>query len=327
MKTIGLKNNICVKNELATCGSKILEGYVSPYDSYVAQKLKEANIKINNIDTTEFGLKDDSFIQDFFEKDISKTAIITDRSGETAKKSIDGVIGLKPTFGIVSRYGVVTTAPSLEQVAILSKSIDELKETFAIIKGYDKRDSGSVKEFEQYNKDLKDIKIGFHQETTNTFKNFNKEKINIENLKYVKAIHYIISASEASSNLGRYDGIRFGQRAQDAVDWKDVYIKTRQEGFSIEAKRQMLAGTFFLDLEQKEKYYIKAEKIRTVIKDELKSIFKKVDVIAMDSDSEGILLANLTGRPSLTVNKTTLIGEYFSEEMLISLVDILGNEV
>ena len=144
MKTVGLRNNICVKNEKATCGSIMLENFVSPYNSTVAEKLSEAGIEIKNIDMKEFGIEEDNFVQEFFESNISNTVMTVDGNGEIARNCTYGLVGLKPTFGLVSRFGVITTAPSLEQVGIISKDINELKETLDIIKGYDNKDSGSV---------------------------------------------------------------------------------------------------------------------------------------------------------------------------------------
>ena len=116
MKTIGLKNNICIKNEKTTCGSKMLENFISPYSSTVAEKLTEAGIEIKNIDMKEFGIEEDNYLEEFFANDVANTAIISDGNGEIAMSSTNGLIGLKPTFGLVSRFGVITTAPSLEQV-------------------------------------------------------------------------------------------------------------------------------------------------------------------------------------------------------------------
>ena len=144
MKTIGLRNNICMKNAKNTCGSKMLEDFISPYDSTVVEKLNAASVKIENIDMKEFGIEEDNFVQEFFESNSANTAILVDGNGEIARNAINGLIGLKPTFGMVSRYGVITSAPSLEQTGVISKDINELQEILDIIKGYDDKDSGSV---------------------------------------------------------------------------------------------------------------------------------------------------------------------------------------
>jgi len=149
--------------------------------------------------------------------------------------------------------------------------------------------------------------------------NANVEKIEIKNIKYASKVTYIISAAEASSNLARYDGIKYGHRTENANTWKEVYTKTRQVGFGYEAKKKMVAGTFFLDIGNMDEYYKRAQKIRVLIKQELKNIFENVDVIAIPSDSEYKCLANLAGRPAITVKGVTLIGKFFEEDRLIEL--------
>ena len=116
MKIIGLRNNICVKNEKTTCGSKMLEDFIAPYSSTVAEKLEQAKIEIKSIGMKEFGIEEDTFIEEFFAGSEADTAITVDGSGEIARNTIKGGFGLKPTFGVVSRFGVVTVSPSLEQV-------------------------------------------------------------------------------------------------------------------------------------------------------------------------------------------------------------------
>ena len=145
-------------------------------------------------------------------------------------------------------------------------------------------------------------------------------------MKYVKQVHYIISSAETSSNLARYDGIKYGYRTETANTWKEVYTKTRQEGFGYEAKKKMIAGTFFLDIDNMEDYYKRAQKIRTLIKQELKSIFESVDAMAIPADSDYTCLANLTGRPAITVNGVTFIGNFFEEDRLIDLVKRMGDK-
>ncbi|MCL2354389.1 MAG: amidase family protein [Oscillospiraceae bacterium] len=116
MKTIGIRNNICIKNEKTTCGSKMLENFISPYNSTVVEKLNEAKIETQVINMKEFRIEEDEYIAEFFAKGTANTAILVDGNGEIAKKTTNGLIGLKPTFGLVSRFGVITNAPSLEQV-------------------------------------------------------------------------------------------------------------------------------------------------------------------------------------------------------------------
>ncbi|MCL2384102.1 MAG: amidase family protein [Oscillospiraceae bacterium] len=322
MKIVGLRNNICVKNGKMTCGSKMLENFISPYNSTIVERLNTAGVKTENIDMKEFGVVEDNFIQEFFAGNTSNTAIMVDGSGEIARNSVNGLIGIKPTFGAVSRYGVVTVAPSLEQAGVISKDINELKEVFDIIKGYDEKDSASVKEVLE-NKQSDDIKIGAISEAMNLVNGFTAQKVEITNLKYAKKVACMISSAESSSNLARYDGIKYGHRAENTSTWKEVYTKSRQEGFGYDVKKKMIAGTFFLDRDNMEEYYKRAEKIRTLIKQEVKELFKKVDVIAIPSDSEYTCIANLTGRPAISANGVTLIGNFFEEERLIKLASEL----
>lgn len=165
-------------------------------------------------------------------------------------------------------------------------------------------------------------KIGYIEEVNGMDKfSGSKIKLEISNLKYVKTVHNIISSAEASSNLARFDGIRYGYRALDSKNWKEVYTKTRGEGFGYEAKKKMIAGTFFLDVDNMQDFYIRAEKIRTLIKRELERVFETVDAIAVSSESEAVLLANLTGRPAVTIDGITLIGRFFDENNLIELAE------
>ena len=321
MSVIGLKDNICTKSEKTTCGSKMLENFISPYNATIVEKLNNASKETRKIEMKEFGIEEDNYTKEFFENN-GEIAIVTDLNGEIAKNSTNGRLGLKPTFGLVSRYGVVTVSPSLEQVGVIAKNANNLKETLDIIKGYDCKDSGSVEATDIENKeDIK--KIGYIGDANLELNNLELIKIGIANLKYVKPIHTIISSAESSSNLARFDGIRYGYRTENAKTWKEVYTKTRGEGFGYEAKKKMVSGTFFLDVENMKECYIRAEKIRTLIKRELEKIFETLDAIAV-SNEEGVLLANLTGRPAITLNGITIIGKHFSENRLIELSKSLG---
>lgn len=318
MKTIGIRDNICVKKELTTCGSKILENFTAPYHAAIIDKLGEST-EIKKINIKEFGLEEDDYIKKFFEENNADAAILTDLDGQIARNAVNGLVGLKPTFGLVSRSGVITIAPSLEQIGVISKSIEGIGEIFDVIKGYDSEDSGSVNPegVEAFNAPVKIGYIQSHEDLNKT--GLKTEQIEIQNLKYAKPTHEIIVDAEISSNLGKYDGIRYGYRTDHARTWKEVYTKTRQEGFGYASKKKMIAGTFFLDVDNMQEYYIKAAKIRTLIKRELEEIFKQVDIIAVPSDKEYTCLANLTGRPALTINGITLIGKHFDEENLMNV--------
>ena len=159
MKTIGIRDNICIKSEKTTCGSKMLENFISPYNATIIDKLNNANIEIKKVSMSEFGLKEDEFTQEFIKNNQGATVVTTDLKGDianTCKKN--SLFGIKPTFGLVSRYGFVSSAPSLEQIGVVGKSIEDCKEVLDIIKGYDEKDSGSVNPTEYIEKE--NIKIG-----------------------------------------------------------------------------------------------------------------------------------------------------------------------
>ena len=325
---IGLRDNICAKLMKTTCGSKMLENFVSPYDATVVEKLNKADVKIEKVDIAEFGVEEDDYISKALEKGSVDAVIATDWDGQISRICTDGIVGIKPTFGLVSRYGVVTIAPSLEQVGVIGKNIKAVEEVLNIIKGYDNKDSGSVDE-KEYVGQVKNAKLNIgYTEENNVINKLQGEKIkiDIENLKYALPVQYMISSAEASSNLARFDGIRYGYRAEGAKTWKEVYTKTRQEGFGYVVKKKMIAGTFFLDVDNMQEYYIKAAKVRTVIKREIDEIFKKVDVIAVPNKKEYTCLANLTGRPAITIDGVTFIGKHFDEENLMSMIKAYGGD-
>jgi len=321
MKTIGLRDNICAKSIKTTCGSKILDGFVSPYNATIVDKLNKANIEIRKVDIKEFGIEEDNFIEVAFEEKEIEAVIATDLDGEIARNSTNEKVGIKPTFGLVSRYGVITTSPSLEQVGVIGKDIQTLEEVLNIIKGYDNKDSGSVKDIEIEQSKNSELNIGYIEENNiiNKLKG-KKTKIDVKNLKYAIPTHYIISSAETSSNLARFDGIRYGYRTKNAKTWKEVYTKTRQEGFGYSVKKKMITGTFFLDVDNMQNYYMKAQKIRTLIKREMGKIFEQIDVLLVPNKKEYTCLANLTGRPAITTGEATFIGKHFDEETLINLV-------
>jgi aspartyl-tRNA(Asn)/glutamyl-tRNA(Gln) amidotransferase subunit A len=321
---IGLRDNICTKETKTTCGSKLLENFISPYNASVVEKLNEKKVDIEKVNIKEFGIEEDEYVAEAFEKQKVDAVVLSDWNGEIARNSINGRVGIKPSFGLVSRYGVVTIAPSLEQIGIVGKDINTASEVLDIIKGYDKKDSGSVDEKEVKQEKKEKLKVGYIEENLGT--KLQGEKINIKNLKYAKVVLDMISSAESSSNLARFDGIRYGYQTENAETWKEVYTKTRQEGFGYETKKKMISGTFFLDVENMQDYYIKSEKVRTVIKRELEEVFKTVDVIAVPNKKEYTCLANLTGRPAITAGDIAFIGKHFDEENLIAFVKTFGGD-
>ncbi|MFN3946807.1 MAG: Asp-tRNA(Asn)/Glu-tRNA(Gln) amidotransferase subunit GatA, partial [Aquificaceae bacterium] len=217
--------------------------------------------------------------------------------------SFCGVIGLKPTYGRVSRYGLVAFASSLDQIGPFARKTEDIALLMEVISGYDPKDSTSSKRevpkyTEELGKDIRGLKVGIVKEfleegiqpsVKEAFENFIKEleregvhieEVSLPHVKYAIPCYYIIAPSEASSNLARYDGVRFGYRAERYEDLIDMYSKTRDEGFGPEVKRRILLGTFALSAGYYDAYYLKAMKVRRLILEDFENSFRKVDLIA-----------------------------------------------
>lgn len=216
--------------------------------------------------------------------------------------SFCGVVGFKPSYGLVSRYGLIAYACSLDQIGPIGKNVRDVAILFDVIKGYDKHDSTSLNfdigsaSANLFN-EIKDIRVGvvkeFFGEGTDervestvwtAVKRLESigckyEIVSLPYLEYAIPAYYIIAMSEASSNLARYDGVRYGYRADIESDWNDVFSKTRQEGFGLEVKRRILLGTFALTAGYFDQYYLKALQVRKLIQDDFKKAFKKCDIL------------------------------------------------
>lgn len=325
---IAIKDNINVKGYPTTCASKILQGYISPYDATVIEKLKEAGaLIVGKTNMDEFAMGSSTEYSAFFKTknpwDLNKVpggssggsavavavrsapvSLGSDTGGSIRQPaSFCGVIGLKPTYGRVSRYGLVAFASSLDQIGPFARKTEDIALLMEVISGYDPKDSTSSKRevpkyTEELGKDIKGLKVGIVKEfleegiqpsVKETFENFIKEleregvyieEISLPHVKYAIPCYYIIAPSEASSNLARYDGVRFGYRAEKYQDLIDMYSKTRDEGFGPEVKRRILLGTFALSAGYYDAYYLKAMKVRRLILEDFENSFKKVDLIA-----------------------------------------------
>jgi aspartyl-tRNA(Asn)/glutamyl-tRNA(Gln) amidotransferase subunit A len=324
---IAIKDNINVEGEPTTCASKILEGYISPYDATVIERLKKAGaLIVGKTNMDEFAMGSSTEYSAFFPTknpwDLERVpggssggsavavavlsaplSLGSDTGGSIRQPaSFCGVIGLKPTYGRVSRYGLVAFASSLDQIGPLGRRTKDVALLMEIISGYDPKDSTSAKvdvpKFsEELEREVKGLKVGIPKEffefemeegVKECFDNFVKfyewlgfeiEEISLPHSKYAIPTYYIIAPCEASSNLARYDGVRYGFRAR-AKDINEMYAKTRDEGFGPEVKRRILLGTFALSTGYYEAYYLKAMKVRALIKRDFEEAFKKVDVIA-----------------------------------------------
>ncbi len=376
---IAIKDNICVKGMPASCGSKMLESFVPPYDATVVSRIKNAGMVVlgkTNMDefamgstgeTSHFGAVKNPL-------DVSRAAggsssgsaaavagglaplsLGSDTGGSVRlPAAYCGLYGLKPTYGAVSRFGLIAYASSLDTVGAICKTAEDAAALFNAISGVDKKDSTSINsEKIVINKNIKtsNIKISIlGNAKSEAFKalNINVENAELSLLKYAVPAYYIIACAEASSNLARYDGIRYGHRSDKAKTLDEVYTLSRTEGFGFEVKKRIMLGNFVLSSGYFDEYYLKALKVRGMIKSELLSLLEKSDYILAPVSENGApllgqslekpldmysgdvfnVLANLAGLPALSLpGCVQLIGKPNSEESLINLALKLEKEI
>lgn len=323
----GLKDNISKQGMVMTCASKILENFEPVFDATVVQKLDEAGaVTIGKLNMDEFAMGGST------ETSISHVtrnpwnteyvpggssggsaaavaagevyfALGTDTGGSVRQPAAYcGVVGLKPTYGRVSRNGVVAFASSLDQVGPITRNVEDAAYVLQAIAGHDPMDSTSAKvEVPNYASaltgDVKGLKIGVPKEylgegidpavkeavmdALRVYESLGAtwEEISLPNTEYAIAAYYVISSSEASSNMARFDGIRYGYRSGNASNLLEVYEKSRSEGFGAEVKRRIMLGTYTLSSGYYDAYYMKALKVRTLIKKEFEQAFEKYDVL------------------------------------------------
>lgn len=324
---IGIKDNICTKGVKTTCASKMLANFVAPYDATVIEKLDQENlISLGKLNMDEFAMGS-STEHSYFQKtrnpwnlntvpggssggvaaavaaDMVPWALGSDTGGSIRQPaSLCGVVGLKPTYGLVSRYGLVAFASSLDQIGPITKDVEDSAILLNMIAGHDEKDSTSMDlEKKDYTKalknDVKGLKIGIPKEWYGEGLNEEvKEKLEqaIEKYKelgaiveecsldvanYALATYYIVACAEASSNLGRFDGIRYGYRAEDYTNLKELFKNSRSEGFGDEVKRRIILGTYVLSSGYYDAYYKKAQQVRTLVKQKFDEAFEKYDVL------------------------------------------------
>ena len=328
---IAIKDNLCTKQEEITCASHILKGFCSPYDAGVIEKIKKSGgtiLGIANMDEFAFGSScETSCYGPTFNPwdlkcvpggssggsaasvaaDEAVWALGSDTGGSIRQPaSFCGIVGLKPTYGRVSRYGLIAFASSLDQIGPLTKDVRDCALLMNIISGHDERDSTSVNEpVPDYTKalvnDVRGLKIGIPKEAfvegldpevrrsvEDAIGLLQKlgvviKEISLPHTSYAVATYYIVATAEASSNLARFDGVRYGLRAQPAKSRKnalvDMYEETRSQGFGDEAKRRIMLGTYALSSGYYDAYYLRGQKVRTLIKNDLDEVFKDCDVI------------------------------------------------
>lgn len=324
---IAVKDNISVKNMQNTCASKLLEGYTSPYDAHVIEKIKsEDAVILGKLNMDEFAMgssnENSSYKVVRNPWDLERVpggssggaaaaiasceatiSLGTDTGGSVRQPaSLCGVVGLKPTYGRVSRYGVVAFGSTLDQVGPMGKDVEDCALITSAIAGLDKRDFTTANlpvqdYFKSLSKDIKGKKIGIPKEffgdgLSDDVRKVVEESINVlkENGAEVKecslplaeyglAAYYILASAEASSNLARFDGIRYGHRAKEFEDSIDLYFKSRSEGFGNEVKRRIMLGTYVLSAGYYDAYYKKALKVRNLIKQDYERVFKEFDAV------------------------------------------------
>ena len=324
---IGIKDNMCITGTKTTCSSKMLENFVAPYNATVIEKLnKEDLVYLGKLNMDEFAMGGSTENSAFFKTtnpwdlervpggssggsaaavaaDMAPWTLGSDTGGSIRQPaSLCGVVGLKPTYGLVSRYGLVAFASSLDQIGPITKDVTDAAMLLNLIAGHDEKDSTSMDlEVKDYTKalvnDVKGMRIGLpkeylgegiNEEVKNAILEVAKkyeemgaivEDCSFEVGQYATSVYYIIACAEASSNLGRFDGIRYGYRSEKFDNLKDIYKNSRSEGFGEEVKRRIMLGTYVLSSGYYDAYYKKAQKVRTVITDAYNELFGKYDLL------------------------------------------------
>ena len=324
---IGIKDNMCTKGVKTTCSSKMLENFIAPYDATVIEKLNnEGIISLGKLNMDEFAMGASTEYSAFKKTknpwnlntvpggssggsaaavaaNLVPWALGSDTGGSIRQPSaFCGVVGLKPTYGLVSRYGLVAFASSLDQIGPITKDVQDAALLLNLIAGHDEKDTTSINnEKVDYTKclknDVKGLKIGVPkeffgeginaevkaklQEAIEKYKELGAivEECSLDIAEYALATYYIIACAEASSNLGRFDGIRYGYRTKNFENLKDIYINSRSEGFGQEVKRRIILGTYVLSSGYYDAYYKKALEVRTLVKQEFDKKFEKYDVL------------------------------------------------
>ena len=324
---IAIKDIINVGGQPCTCASKILQGYRAPYDATVIQKLRAAGaipFGKTNLDEFAMGSSTENSAMKVTRNPWDRSRVPGGSSGGSAAAvaadeafgalgsdtggsirhpaALSGVVGLKPTYGRVSRFGLVAFASSLDQVGPLTKTVRDAALIMNAIAGHDPQDSTSLNEpvpdyTASLGEDLRGIRLGLPKEymidridpqvkvsIEVAVKHLNSlgadiVEISLPATEYAVAVYYIVATAEASANLARFDGVRYGYRAQNPKDTLDLYGRTREEGFGAEVKRRIILGTYVLSSGYYDAYYLRAQKVREVIRRDFTKAFKRVDAL------------------------------------------------
>jgi aspartyl-tRNA(Asn)/glutamyl-tRNA(Gln) amidotransferase subunit A len=391
------KDIFCTKFLPTTCASKVLANFVSPYDATIVERLaNQGSIMLGKTNMDEFGMGSTgessyfSHVQNPWNINhvaggsssgsaaavaarLVPFATTTDTGGSTRQPaSFCGLSGIKPTYGLVSRFGQIAYASSFDQAGIVTNSVEDLAITTQAMAGFDEKDSTTINRpvpnyTENINKPIKKLRIGLpsclfslnideeiHQATLNAIKVYEDLgaeiiDIDLEMMHYWLPCYHVLASAEASSNLAKYDGVRFGYRAEDCSTLHELITKSRSEGFGMEVKKRILTGTYVLSSDFIDDYYVHAQKVRRLIADELTSKLAQVDMILGPTTPSSAFKigaakekspqckiadiftvpANLAGLPAIAFpsgfNKNglpmgiQLIGNYFSESHLFQV--------
>ena len=396
---IAQKDIFCAEGWKTSCGSKMLDNFIAPYDSTVISKFNAAgavNLGKTNMDEFAMGSSNETSFYGNVKNPwdiktvpggssggsaaavagmLAPAATATDTGGSIRQPaSLCGLTGLKPTYGLVSRYGMIAFASSLDQAGPMCHTAEDCAAMMNVMSGHDPKDSTSIqREKENYltdiNSPIKGLKIGVPKEFfsegldpevekiiergISEYKKLGAEivEISLPNNHLSIPVYYVIAPAEASSNLSRYDGVRYGYRTKEYDDLMDMYCKTREEGFGDEVKRRIMIGTYVLSAGYYDAYYLKAQKIRRLISEDFKKAFEKCDVILgpsapsvafpigdkkedplkMYMQDDYTISTNLAGLPGLSMPGglmnnlpvgIQLIGNYFSEAKLLNIAHV-----
>ena len=401
---IAVKDLFCTKDLKTTAGSKILNNFIPTYESTVTENLwNEGSILLGKLNCDEFAMGSSNETSFFgnVQSPIGKNLVPGGSSGGSASAlaakltpvtigtdtggsirqpaSFTGTVGLKPTYGSCSRYGIVAFASSLDQAGPMTRDVKDCALLFEVISSYDKKDSTSINYkrsnyLKNLNKSIKGKKIGIPKEYRvdgmskeiedlwqkgiNIIKESGAEVIDISlpNTKYALPAYYIVAPAEASSNLARYDGVKYGFRSK-GENLIDMYEKTRSEGFGDEVKRRIMIGTYVLSSGYYDAYYLKAQKVRKLIKNDFDEVYKKVDAILTPStpssafsigektdDPVSMYLndiftvpINLAGLPAISIPAghdlkgyplgLQIIGKAFDEQNILNVAYSMENQI
>jgi aspartyl-tRNA(Asn)/glutamyl-tRNA(Gln) amidotransferase subunit A len=325
---VALKDNICTEGTKTTCASRMLENFVPPYDAHIVTRLKAADAVLigkTNLDEYAMGSSTENSALGETKNpwDLERTpggssggsaasvaarlaplAVGSDTGGSIRQPaSFCGVVGMKPTYGRVSRYGLVAFASSLDQIGPFATDVSGAASLLEVLSGHDERDSTSVdRPVPEYSKSvdqpLEGLRVGvvqehfaegLHEEVASSiraaidvYRSLGAEIVDVSlpHAKYGVAVYYLIACSEASSNLARYDGVHYGRRASEFENMVDMYASSRAEGFGDEVKRRIMLGVYALSEGYSDQFYLKALKVRRLIRNDFDTAFKNVDVIA-----------------------------------------------